>query len=289
MIRVTNKNELSAQYLLRAKTIFETNGWEVKRDDENSESMFNRFCDRLKDLRINERRNLFLELTERYLWISEDKYADYLIDVLLKLVNESPQMKKVKKIYVLALLSPDDYGKIKSSMSLVYLFNTVKIRYTAELKEYKFEIINDVADIIEELNNEDAILLMADDYIGTGETAEEALIPVLNQGIKEEVIYILSLAAQKDGIDYISKRYSVNVVVGIIRNKGISDYYIGKELEKKREIMEKTEEVLGVKKEFRFGYRSSEALVTMCRTPNNTFPVFWEESQSMNKAPFPRF
>ncbi len=52
--------------------------------------------------------------------------------------------------------------------------------------------------------------------------------------------------------------------------------------------MEEIEDKMSVKRNYRLGYGQSEALVTMCRTPNNTFPVFWEEKGNMKLAPFPR-
>lgn len=36
------------------------------------------------------------------------------------------------------------------------------------------------------------------------------------------------------------------------------------------------------------GYAESEALVTMIKTPNNTFPFYWYEKNSNSYAPFPR-
>lgn len=52
--------------------------------------------------------------------------------------------------------------------------------------------------------------------------------------------------------------------------------------------MKQIETKMYIQDKFRFGYCKSESLVTMCRTPNNTFPVFWEEKGNMKTAPFPR-
>lgn len=36
------------------------------------------------------------------------------------------------------------------------------------------------------------------------------------------------------------------------------------------------------------GYASTEGLVAMIKTPNNTFPVYWYEYKNRNYAPFVR-
>ena len=68
----------------------------------------------------------------------------------------------------------------------------------------------------------------------------------------------------------------------------LKDYYTDEEAEHRLKLMEEIEDKMSVKRNYRLGYGQSEALVTMCRTPNNTFPVFWEEKGNMKLAPFPR-
>ena len=85
------------------------------------------------------------------------------------------------------------------------------------------------------------------------------------------------------------KKYNVYTTVSVIREKGISDYYLGETLDENKDLMVEIEKNLGTKREYRFGYGDSESLVTMCRTPNNTFPIFWQENNNMKVAPFPRF
>jgi hypothetical protein len=43
---------------------------------------------------------------------------------------------------------------------------------------------------------------------------------------------------------------------------------------------------------FSFGYNQSEALITLMRTPDNTFPIFWKEHKKSGEfydAPFSRY
>ena len=51
--------------------------------------------------------------------------------------------------------------------------------------------------------------------------------------------------------------------------------------------MESIEEKIKAHDNEKLGYMGSEALITLARTPNNTFPVFWKQKNN-KKAPFPR-
>lgn len=279
-----NRKELSAQYLLRIYNIFKKNNWDIECTDDKNMSMFNRFCQRVLDIGENNKRDLFLELSERYLWLTQDNYLQALIDVLKKLVND---IEKDTKIYVMPLISPDDIGKAKSSMFLTYLFNDVKIRYDDKLGKYKFEPIYDIKVVQNKMKSDKAILVFVDDFIGTGHTAEKCFQSVnLLDNILNRTM-VLALVAQEEGVKCIES-FGIKVYSGEVRKKGITDYYDVKEAKEKIILMEEIEEKMSIKKEYRFGYGASEALVTMCRTPNNTFPVFWEEKGNMKLAPFPR-
>ena len=262
------RKKLSAQYLLKINRIFEKNKWNIEYSEDKNMSQFNRFCQRVLDIGENNKRDLFLELSERYLWLTQDNYLEMLIDVLKKLVD-------------------DVEGKAKSSMFLTYLFNDVKIRYDDKLGKYKFEAIYDIEIVQDKMQKDNAILILVDDFIGTGNTAEKCLQSI---NLSEDILKrtrVLALVAQEEGVKCIQK-FGIKVFSGIIRKRGISDYYDFEGAKERIILMEEIEQKMGIKKEYRFGYGRAEALVTMCRTPNNTFPVFWEEKEDMKLAPFPR-
>ena len=124
-------------------------------------------------------------------------------------------------------------------------------------------------------------------FIGTGETAVKGINDILSKVADRNRIYVIALVAQNVGIEAIES-LGIRIYADVIRFKGISDYYKDEELIEKINLMEAIERKLAIKRKYRFGYGASEALVTMKRTPNNTFPVFWEENDRANKAPFPR-
>ena len=278
------RKKISAQYLLKINRIFEKNKWNIEYSEDKNMSQFNRFCQRVLDIGENNKRDLFLELSERYLWLTQDNYLEMLIDVLKKLVDD---VEEETKIFVMPLIAPGDRGKAKSSMFLTYLFNDVKIRYDDKLGKYKFEAIYDIEIVQDKMQKDNAILILVDDFIGTGNTAEKCLQSI---NLSEDILKrtrVLALVAQEEGVKCIQK-FGIKVFSGIIRKRGISDYYDFEGAKERIILMEEIEQKMGIKKEYRFGYGRAEALVTMCRTPNNTFPVFWEEKENMKLAPFPR-
>lgn len=288
MRKQKKKRELSTQYLIRISQIFEKNNWLIESKEDAKDSLFNRFCERILEINENKKRDLVLELTERYLWVQEEQYIHYLIDAVKKMMQMKPEINEKTKIYIMPLVSPEDEGKTKSSSMLVYLFNSVKLRYDNVLSRYKFEIIDKNENLSLYLENKDAILVLADDYVGTGETAEKCLLHILKMKVEISQVAIVSLVAQQMGLDYLSK-YNVCVSASVVRQRGISDFYEDEILHENIQLMREIEDKMSIREKYKFGYKKSEALVTMCRTPNNTFPIFWEESGNMKIAPFPRF
>lgn len=279
---------LSAQYIIKVSQLFESKNWKNDESKEVEESLFNRYCQRLLEIGENKKRELMLELTERYLWIPSEKYLDNLIATLIKLVTENKVIDESSNIYVLPLIAPEDMGKTKSSSMLTYMFNSVELRHNNKLSKYKFQLENDISYVSECLKADNSFLILADDFVGTGETAEKCILHLRDQGIPLNKVIIVTLVAQERGIEYL-KQYNICLITNIIQQRGISDYYFGDILSEKITLMKEIENKMSVKKENRFGYNNSEALVTMCRTPNNTFPIFWEEKGNMKIAPFPRF
>lgn len=282
------KKKLSAQYLLKITKIFEDNGWPIEDSEDAHNSHFNRYCERICEVGENKKKDLILDLTTRYLWIQQSKYLDYLIDALTSMIDNKPQINECEKIYVTQLISPDEKNNVKSSTMLVYLFNDVKLRYNSKTSKIKFEILNEISQLPSNFKEKNEFLLIVDDYIGTGNTAEKCIKGLIASDIPLDKTIICSIVAQECGINLI-KKYNVYTTVSVIREKGISDYYLGETLDENKDLMVEIEKNLGTKREYRFGYGDSESLVTMCRTPNNTFPIFWQENNNMKVAPFPRF
>lgn len=138
--------------------------------------------------------------------------------------------------------------------------------------------------------NPEILLLLIDDFIGTGETVIGAIDDLFSIGLlKDEYpLKVLTFIAQEAGIENIQKKYPDIVTYSKILNKGLSDNYTGNILKNNINHMIEMERKLNIKPDYQFGYGKSESLVAISRrSANNTFPVFWLEKKS-KLAPFKR-
>lgn len=271
--------DLSISNFNRIKSVFEQNGWPIY--DRFGEDTFGDFCNMFAGFE-EDQFEMMISLTERFLWVNENDYPKYFIDAFNKFIN-SFCFENEKNIMLCPLLPEDDFGKSKSSVFLFYMikshFNYLKRKYNiSNLKKCDLPPDIDVDRIKDKY-----VLCLIDDFIGTGETVERAIDYFLLKGYPKEHIVILSLVAMKSGVQRL-KEQQINIYNAIICDKGLSS----KGDEKQIELMNKIETQIGVEEDFLFGYKGSEALVKMYRTPNNTFPVYWLRNKKNSYAPFPR-
>ena len=286
----TNRSlRLSADTFLELKQVFVNKGWEIPDENAGMESRFNRFCERLSMFSRAEQQ-LIIELTQRFVKIDGNDYLQILIKLLEKICSERNEIfRDVEKLYVFPLVAPQDIGKTKSSSCVWYYFRDERIKFSPLFRDKEL-IYCDILKISWAKNTKpkERIILL-DDYIGSGETAVAALKWLCDENsIAVDKIIVLSIAAQELGIKHIQKELGANVFSYYIFERGISDYYQGDSLATKTAEMKKIEEILAVEKDNLFGYNKSEALISLIRTPNNTFPVFWKKYQKNKIVPFPR-
>lgn len=284
---IHKKNEsIDADTLAKLTHIFKNKSWEIEDDSENQLSLFNRFIATLRDL-SSEQRRLVLELTERFDLILNSDYEAHLKVALDKLLEDkNVDLSKVSSIYVAPLISPKDFGKNKSSKIVQYHFPEL-LRYRSQLGNKRiiptFELEVDNT----KLNNDSSILLVVDDFIGTGYTAKESIEYLIDKkDIMTDKIIVLSIAAMREGLSLI-RGLGVKVYASMELKKGITDHYSPEEIPVKLEIMDEIERKIKAHKNEKLGYGKSESLIKLIRTPNNTFPVFWKEKKG-RIAPFPR-
>lgn len=289
-MRYYKKHEsISATNFTRLTVIFISKSWEID-DGDNNFSLFNRFCNALAVLSEDEQ-TLVLELTENFTKIDPTSYFEHLANVLKKFIQTNQtKLVEVKTIYIAPLLSPRDFGKSKSSTTVQYFFKTVINMYpeiTNSLAD-KNIVFTDGLEVNEGLiNKKENILLLVDDFIGSGGTAIEAVDYLkIEKNIEESKIFIIVIAILEIGErELICKNIPVYYIMKFV--KGITDRYAPHLIPEKISLMESIESKIKVHKNERLGYNNSEALISLMRTPNNTFPVFWKENKG-RIAPFPR-
>lgn len=280
---------LSASVFLSLIDVFEANGWEIQRESAGMESRFNRFCERLSILDIKEQR-LVIELTRRFTDISGNEYLQLIIKLLNRIYEEIDDIFSLStKFYILPLVAPQDFNRTKSSRFVWYYFRDEQVRYNP-LFVGKRIVYCDVENSswVSKLKTDEMVVLV-DDYIGSGETAVAAITWIVDSfKIDPRKIVVLSIAAQELGIKHILQETGVVTYSYYRFTRGISDFYSGDQRDDYLTTMSGIEDKLKVDSKNRLGYNQSEALISLIRTPNNTFPVFWKTNNKSKPAPFLR-
>lgn len=269
--------------------VFTANEWEIPNEEAGMESRFNRFCERLCTLDAEEQR-LVIELTRRFTAIGGTEYPQLILKLMNCLHSQNlPVFSEVEKVFILPLIAPEDRGRTKSSSVVWYHCREELIQYSPLLAD-KTVLCCDIekASWIKNLKINELVILV-DDFIGSGETAVSAVNWLTDSfGTDPKQIVILSIAALEMGIDHVRQKTGVEVYAYYIFRKGISDYYSDDQRDGCLKTMAGIEDKLKVDSDFRLGYAQSEALISLIRTPNNTFPVFWKKKDKSSPAPFLR-
>lgn len=283
--------------------------WTIDDKSFNGLTLFDRFCERLRLLDSSQQK-FIIELTRGFTRINLSEYLEKFYESLFCLGDDI--FDKKSKIFVFPLIKPylvtkkvvaaDEglekvqelkirRGKTKSANFLYYMFATDDWTWISN----KFIHSDSLKKLSKDFKNEDSILILIDDYVGSGLTAIEACREYLSlecngEEIAPENIKVVSIAAQAEGVENVKKTLAIDVVSDIILKKGITDAYNTDDAGKMLLVMKSIENIIGgIKEEYSFGMGRSEALITFLgKTPNNTFPVYWHETKT-KAAPFPRY
>lgn len=253
------------------------------------EFVFDSFCNLLDNVKESER-ELIIELVERYLWISYPEYQEKILSALESVEDE--KIEKLKTIYFFPVIKLKDEGGFKSGPFLIYLIKAFK-KHLKKYRNIKFKYVSKFEHLTDsdfELKQNETIFLI-DDYIGSGETLNDCLEVIRgNKNITNDKLNIVTIAIQKDTSEIINKE-GIPIYSNCFSLRGLSDFNESPILEEKIKVMLEIEKLIPGGSHFSLGYNSCEALITLLRTPDNTFPVFWKKHRIGKKyfdAPFSR-
>jgi hypothetical protein len=264
------KQVVKIQDIKKLIVLFQSKNWFK---NPNQENVFENFCNLLNNL-TEEQKTLIHELSEQYLWVTNAEYGVRFNDLLNKI--DEAKVKNCKTLYLFPIIKKVDENKLKSGDHSIYI---LKGHFALNAKYNSIDI--ELIQTFDELrtrhfkNDGSELIFFIDDFIGSSETFEETWLEALkNPTITFDITYILTLVIQTAAFNYIYDNYSLSPLFTESRAKGINDFYPNSVKAKKIEIMKDIERIFNPKSNS-FGYKQSEALVTMIRTPDNTFPVFW--------------
>ena len=251
--------------------LFIQKGWEL--DPDRDISLFSKFLYTL-NLLEDKQQQFLIELTKDFLWIAGAEYTGNLIQALEKLYETVGE----KKIFFIKCMPIEDYGLEKSSGHVLYGLDDYSIKQHVDLGDYqKLDYMHEANENM--LLSGEAVLVMVDDFIGTGDTAAKTIVDIRKTYPRltdNSAIKLLAIVTQEKGHDRMTDMgvevfYAQKVGKGI-ENQNISD----DEKYKKITLMEGIErKIKDLEEKYKFGYKKSEALVSMIKCPNNTFPIYW--------------
>ena len=269
--RKSNKlPRLSVTQLEKMKNLFRLKNWPIIEDDEIS--VYERFYKTLLMLNENEQ-SFLIEITKRFDYIPLSEYMDYMKKPLKKLRSDY----NGNFLFFVTCTPKKDVDIVKSSSAVLYQLKGTRIKQYVKLNPQK--VVDNIKRLPECNIDDKSIIVLVDDFIGTGETAIEAvkyvheLIPTLKDD--NSGIIIFSIVALREGIEKLKKN-GIKTYFAIERKKAISEEMKKSDRNSAIAIMQSIESKLkNLKDDFKFGYRGSEALVSMERCPNNSFPIYW--------------
>lgn len=272
---------------LRLRELFKSKEWDK---NDNESEIFKRYSFLLNNLSELEQ-DLILDLSERYLWINYSKYMG-LLEGLFALLTAGENLADCRRIYFFPVIKPEDEDETKSGNVLLYMVKTVKSFLPSPLDKIEFKIIEQFEKITETTFRlqENELLILIDDFIGSGTTINGTFSEIdKNEFIPAAQIKVMAITIMREAINILDGK-NIAHYHKYVEAKGISDYY-GEDVEKKMAIIKKIETMTKAGSKYKLGYKKSEALVTMARTPNNTFSIFWSNHIKNDKeytAPFLR-
>jgi hypothetical protein len=275
--------------VLRIGDLFAAKGWSTEIDgDEQFPSLFERFC-KMSARLADDERELVIKLSHGYVRVPPSANIATLGASWTKLVQSLPPT--IKTLGVSPLLKPRS-KRPKSSDALFYVARGMEAR----LRQNTPAALVFRASASKFFKTPTApgstALVLLDDYVGSGDTALDAIAHLRKQAPQSNTdVIILALVAQVNATARIQAS-NAQLVAGLFVDQAISKNPGIVNTEEAIEKMYKIGRRLRVSKAEALGYAATEAVVTMGRTPNNTFPVFWTNRKVKGRiwdSPFTRY
>lgn len=266
-----NNKSLRPDKLCKLHRLFDSKSWPII--DGVERSLFSKFCKMLEILNETQQ-DFIISLTYDFIWIKGSEYDHILVDVVKHAKNAIGD----KTIYFVPCKPKEDFVKVKSSDYVWYTLRDNIFRFETDLG--RFEMKNNFEEVNEdELLAGNAVVVLVDDFVGSGGTCRKA-IGDLRQSLKRlkdnSAVKVLTLVAQQEGIKQMDAA-GIEVFYGRVAPQAIKESNKSDD-EKYRSyvLMDQIEaRIPNFDKKYKYGYNESEALVSMIRCPNNTFPIYW--------------
>lgn len=282
---------MKANELLQIGEIFRKQGWPINRDMSSQfPDAFERFC-RMCSRLDQAQRKLIFEITPSYLWILRHQDQDLFLkawDEFLKYVPPD-----AASINVLPLIKPGS-SHPKSADAIWYnMAKGFEANLRIGVSPRNLRIMKKAGDFGRKYAGPRTTLVLIDDYVGSGDSAIKMIKHLQSKypQMLETKLFVLALAAQKQAAIQFAT-HKVTLITNFVLPRGISENPNLTNISEALDVMDKIGRKLGIPKKDRLGYEKTEALLTLTRTPNNTFPIYWTNRKVDGEvwdSPFTRF
>lgn len=272
-----------SEYTLQVSSIFSKKNWNINasEDKESLSKMIN-----LGSSLTDDEREMLVALLSKYIKISFNDYVNKLLDSIN--IMDETKFTGIKDFYILPLKRPEDFKKTKSSDTISYLLCNIPIFRNTKLFLNKSLNLISYDNIPKKISTtQTKQLILVDDFAGSGNTALQCLDYLnLTMGIPKNKMTSIFMCMMSQSYR-ILKSNGYEVYSNVLLEKGISDIQDLQIKKKYTSLMNELESKFDFRECDRFGYDKVESLITFIKTPNNTFPIFWDGKRNKN-APFER-
>lgn len=294
------RKKLSPSKIIALQKLFNAKNWPIEENEANS--TFNSFCFCMS-LLDEEEQSFLIELTYNFECIGVNSFIEKICNSYKSIPQE--RVDKANNIFIYPLtdtFKQQKNGNIKktgeaafskSSGFLYYYLDRSDIKTFQDDKIFFEDSLNEV---LKGFNLESDLLILIDDFAGTGETAIKICRKFLdlelpkNKKLNSTNIIVLTIVAQKHAIKSLKKEIDIDLYAGRVDGKSISDTYTN--VSERLDMMRRMEIKIGMSKDsitkYSLGYGQSEALYKIINTPNNTFPIYWSRTSKIKHPIFPR-
>ena len=221
-----------------------------------------------------EERELYFDLAEEYTIIKD--YTTSLAQLAIRFADIMDSSDDIIAAPVVKVDAPEQSG---SGNAVLYEFRNQIERFT----NVKVETI--ISPFLPPFASLHRKRFLIDDFIGSGNQCLRLLRELESRGVT--VDGIISICTHEEGYSKLSNIVETYLDHKRIR-KGLSLVNTFDDLSKRNAVNDGLEARIGVGRNYKRGYRGSEALLSLKRTPNNTLPAFWMTKEGAWPAPFNR-
>lgn len=231
----------------------------------------------------SEQRELIKTLSRRLRIVKYGEYPDCLRKILQSHFNRD-RLKSYNNIFAIPIASQGGDSKIKSGSFVAYQMPQIIKRIFGD--DLKIHALSGVSYLAPHVNRSRALILLCDDFIGTGQQAQKCLRTYEKYKNDSDDVIFLTIVILKMGYELLKESYPV--LYGEIYDRAISDDTALMRAGADR-IMREIEGAMKVPGKFSFGFCGAEALLAFeLKAPNNTFPVYWYKGRSGRRPLFER-